>query len=415
MVIVLLIYLLLAYVHRTSPICLISYIMQAMSVLGALMIGYDIQISTFSELLILFFTIGVNIIVISSWKSFVPFQSIMSKEPGLFKNYSNVLMFLSALVLIVFTIITVLVYRFVDNIDAYKYGGENEYFLQTLPIPGVIITLVSFIYPLAFLLIPISFYYLYVNKYRYAIFCLLCSTGAVMYGLSFFSRWVPMCYILLFVVTFFLFKNLLPDRVNRIIKRIITIIAIICGTMFMIVTFQRFGEDTSNAASYSENMSSKSLITDPTLYSMFDYLSQSIPYGQDALSKFRGCTFSGQQTFNDVLKLLNSVGLVNYDSQNFSRLKSNLLGEYDIRFLGITAASVYDFGFLFTMILSVIYNLYVRYRTRRKNVTIEDFEKLFPLMLLPIMSIFFSLAYLMINILFFRFFIKSFLYILYKK
>ena len=116
-----------------------------------------------------------------------------------------------------------------------------------------------------------------------------------------------------------------------------------------------------------------------------------------------------------MLKLLNSVGLVNYDSQNFSRLKSNLLGEYDIRFLGMTAASVYDFGFLFTMLLAVIYNLYVRYRTRRKNVTIEDLENLFPLMLLPMMSIFFSLAYLMINILFFRFFIKSFLYILYKK
>ena len=255
MLFVIIVYLIATIIYRKRPICFIAFSMQLLSAIAAYSISVDLKLDSITDLFNLCFSIAVTFIIILPWR-FYTFKNdiIVAGSPNSIKKITSIIICVSLVVLLVFSIISFIVYSIVENVDEFKYEGGQEILLSTLPIPGPLLTLASFAFPLSFLLIPLFYYYVYIGNRRLSILCIIGSLGSIVYGLSFFSRWLPLCYALCFIAFYFLLHGLLPNKLNKYIKRFFILLLCIMSVLFLKVTYDRFGEDTNNAKSISNSI-----------------------------------------------------------------------------------------------------------------------------------------------------------------
>lgn len=189
---------------------------------------------------------------------------------------------------------------------------------------------------------------------------------------------------------FFLLRGTIAERHLKKIKKVFTLFLIFAIIVFIAITLSRFTDDNL----YAETIPSESFIQDPSLYSVFDYLSQWFFHNMYVLDNYKFETFNGQLSFQSLLELAGNYGIVDYNKDEFMKLRRLLWPEHYYKFTGYVAYMVYDFGYILATLFSALYYFLISRKCKVNNGVIS-LHKLFVIVLLiqiPLFSIFYSSA-----------------------
>lgn len=371
---------------KNRSIATFLYALQVLSLFLVFFIGDYYVLDSFNKYFNAFFSAFILIIIISPWTGFKKINEIVYLKKNKIKRFTNFLLMINLVIFISLSVISTFVFTFFDQINELKYSG-NFMDLLYVQFPFLIkgYLLAYYLHTLSYFLIVLHFYYLKYNNSKMALFCFILSLNLILYGLTFFSRWTLVNYILVYGLSFFLFKNVIPIKIRKIIQRTSTILGLIVVFVFVSISVSRFDGDIS----YANKIPRSSKVQDPTAYSLFDYISQSHQNGMKILDDYTFETFNGQNSFSSILKLLpNSIGFGEF---NYSENRKKLLPDNYWSFNGLVPELVYDFGYVLTFILALLYHLAIKkIKPRANSISLIKAFLLILLLQIPLLAIFYS-------------------------
>lgn len=403
----LLVYIGLLIAFRKHKLVLMLLLMQAFSVVSAIIINLedysDEPVSYFNMLFILLCTVTITL----PWKSVDNIEEIVIVNPRRVKKLTDILIVINALIFIVLLIVVVIVNKYVTDINQFKYteGEAMEFYYRMLPFNVRFFILAMYLYFLAYFMLPLHFYHLYNGDKKRALWCGLLSINTVLYGLTYFSRWVLLDYILYFMALWLICSRLIPAKIKKKEMKVMTVLFIAGVVAFLAISLSRFSENKD----YENRIPSKSRIQNTTLYSLLEYAGQSNQHGIYFLNRYDGRTFNGGNSFDQTRSFFQAIGLVG-PSQT-KDLKDKLWDGFT-GFPGWTVYIVYDFGYIGALIVCFIY-----FRMAGRSYRKIKLTRLFLISLLlhiPLSSIFYSVLDRTLFCLIILFFIKMYLNIPYN-
>ncbi|MBV5341811.1 MAG: hypothetical protein J0665_20030 [Deltaproteobacteria bacterium] len=172
-------------------------------------------------------------------------------------------------------------------------------------------------------------------------------------------------------------------------KKSIAVFLVISFIYLMYITNERFG----GGSYYSSRISSKSIIQDPFVYGLFDYLSQWYYNSMYLLDSYNFSTFKGQISLKPILDLMGQYYLIDYNPNNSLNIRMALWPDNWYTFNGLVAYFVYDYGYLITIALSLLYfNLIMIVRPYKNEISLNSLFVLVLLIQIPLMAIFYSMV-----------------------
>jgi oligosaccharide repeat unit polymerase len=371
---------------KNKSVATFLYGLQVLSLSLVFVIGDYYVLDSFNKYFNTFFTVFILIIIISPWKDFRKVSEIVFAQKNKIKRFTKFLLVINFVIFISLSVISVFVFTFFDQINELKYSG-NFMDLLYVQFPFLVkgYLLAYYLHTLSYFLIVLHFYYLKYNNSKMALFCFILSLNLILYGLTFFSRWTLVNYLLIYGLSFFLFKNAIPFKIRKKIQRTSTILGIILVFVFVSISISRFDEDIS----YANKIPRNSKVQDPTAYSLFDYISQSHRNGMNILEDYNFETFNGQNTFSTIIKLLpKNIGFGEF---NYAEDRIKLLPDNYWRFNGLVAELVYDFGYVLTLILALLYHLAIKkLKPKGNSISLIKAFLLILLLQIPLLAIFYS-------------------------
>ena len=174
-------------------------------------------------------------------------------------------------------------------------------------------------------------------------------------------------------------------KTQKIFKSTILIIITLLVWVFYVITLNRFGEYLQ----YGDALYSKSFITNPELYSIFDYAGQWYRNSNIVMNKYSFETLNGQLSFPLIMEILKKLQLITYDNLMVEMTLYKAWGENFYKFNGITANLLLDFGYIGATLFSIIYAITLRsLRPIKGKLTFNKLLMLGGLFMLPSMGIF---------------------------
>jgi len=383
-------FLLYALTRKSKSVAIIMILIQIVSLCGTFFIGNDYPIDTFFKAFNLVITAIILTLLIAPWIKVTNIKNIYVTNELKLKKMTYTLLILSFIPFIVLLPSAIFVHTLVDDINTFKYseGVSLDFYYNILPVNVRAFILATYLYYFSYFLIPLHFYYLGKKNIRLAILCFIFSLNVILYGLTFFSRWVVVIYILTYVSFFIILHNTVNQKLKKNVKVILIIVAIMSSIYFISTTSERFTDDRV----YAATVPSQSKIKDPVLYSYLDYLSQWYDNSNFLLNHYEGNIFNGQISLQHVLSLLSRYNIVRYNTENFKLLRRELWPDkYWYSFNGFVAYSIYDYGYILSMILILLYYCFMKkLRPKRNQITLINLFILALLIQLPLMAIFYS-------------------------
>jgi len=208
--------------------------------------------------------------------------------------------------------------------------------------------------PVSYLLIGLGFYYAYLRKGKLSIICFILSLNMPLCGMTSFSRTLPVVYFYLLMMYFLYSIYLYKSNLRK--KIIITLVVIILpvSIYFYNITENRFIDYQVNEL--------ESVVHNPLIYYGLDYNSMWIENGITVLSNYYSTdSIQYGKSTNAVMPFLyQTIGRfifgIEYIPENRRELRIDILPyPYYFSFNGLVAEWVFDFGYFFTLILSLIY------------------------------------------------------------
>ena len=143
---------------------------------------------------------------------------------------------------------------------------------------------------------------------------------------------------------------------------------------------------------YGDRIPQSSVIKDPIIFSLFDYASQSYSNGLYQLERFTNDkSLSGEQFFRDIHHFLNFFGLINWDVNESQELIDTAYDYDGGAFNGYTAPLVFNFGYISTFIISLLYFFTTKSNLYNKRIlTLDSMFFLILLLFIPTVSIFYT-------------------------
>lgn len=362
------------------------YAIQILSLCGVFFIGEYYVVNSFTKYFNTFFTILVLFIIISPWQKYRKINEIVFRRENKLRRFTKFLLLVNLIIFISLLFISVFVFTFFDEINELKYsGGFMGLLYAQFPILVKGYLLAYYLHPLSYFLIVLHFFYLKEGSSKMAIYCFVLSLNLVLYGLTFFSRWTIANYILIYLLTFFMFKSSIENRVRKKIIRISTILFALLLLLFISISINRFDEDIS----YANKIPKTSKIQDPTAYSFFDYVSQSHGNGMKILEDYNFRTFNGQSSLSPLLKLMKQYSII--DKFDYSKAREEMLPDNYWLFNGLVSELVYDFGYLITFFLAVFYHVAVKkLKPIGNSISLKNALLIVLLVQIPLFAIFYS-------------------------
>ena len=281
-----------------------------------------------------------------------------------------------------------------ESVADFKYGGGMEYFYNSpaFPIPFKIFILITYIANLSIIALPLHYYYLINGNKWKAVLALIASLAYVLRGLAYFSRSVPLQYIMLYGMFFLFFYKLFSRKAKRTMLSIVLIGASLLIVNMVLITNDRFEEHYSiNQTPYVQDK--EKYISEPTMVSYIDYLSMGYYDAYDLLERYDGTTFKGQVTFKEVLVLLNQYLGLPFSSDELQSLREKLWpGMWAKTFNGYVGYVVYDFGIIGSFLITLLYFLIIKQMCSgsKKSLELSKLIWLTLLIQIPLHSIFYS-------------------------
>lgn len=388
-VFILLFYIVLCLKYRRNKVLLVLLLLQVISVSCAILINLNSYSDVTNSYYNVPYILLITTLLILPWKKYGEIVAIYRVNEGRLKMLSNVLFIIASFSFVVLSVVAIVVQLYLGDTVINEFKDETtDFYYHMLPFDVHWYLLARVLYPFSYFLIPLHFYYLYIGNNKKGYMSAILSLNIVIYGLAFFSRWTLMLFVCLYMVFWFMFKDILPKKSMAREKKIIIYILAVLFIIFTAITLGRFSSDDGVSARYAEKIPSESPIQNPSLYSVMDYLGQSNSNGLFLLNNYKGQHFGFAYPLMGIQDLLSGIGLV--EPSNAFDLQEKHWGEYSDKFTGYTAYSVYDFGYLLSFLIAMGYFLVVF--KRKKSLYLYDLLTAVILIQIPVCSIYYSQA-----------------------
>ncbi|GAA3982706.1 hypothetical protein GCM10022246_38370 [Pedobacter ginsengiterrae] len=385
-----LIYFILLFIVYLKSKSVVTFfiLLQVVSLLGIVFIGQDFPIDTFFKFFNLLLTIVVLTLVIVPWQGFKNIKEITFANEAKLKKLTKFLLIISIFPFITFIVTSTFVFLFVDDINKFKYAeGVSDEFYYSLPFDVRAIILSAYLYGFSYFLIPLHFYYLAKKNYKLSFWCFLLSLNIILFGLTYFSRSAFVHYALIYISFLIILYGTLESRIKKIIKKTMVVSFVFILLYFVNVSLKRFTEDNL----YADTIPANSFIQDPVLYSYFDYLSQWYYNNMYVLNTYEFKNFNGQLSLQPLLTLLGQYGIISYDPAYYYSLRQQLWPLHWYSFNGFVAYSIYDMGYILTILFCSIYAfIVVRLKPKNNQMPLLNLFLIVLLVQIPILAIFYS-------------------------
>ncbi|PHV38905.1 O-antigen polymerase [Janthinobacterium sp. BJB304] len=378
------IYFAFTFRRKASPAIFLFFIYIS-SLIGAVAIGYDYKIDTEEKIWNFIFLALILAFFILPWNCLPYSVKIMMPDRQRLRTLTLVLLSINIIIFIVFSISIFYSFSSIVDYSAFKNGGESGDFIKALPINNTLYLLALYLHPTAYFLMPLHFYYLMTGNKKMSYLCLLFSLNVVLHGLTIFSRSGFIIFVFLYGAYLPFFYNKCSRKTKNTIKLSLGLLAASALTVFFFVTANRF----ENEIGYNDILDSNVYITNPIIFSLFDYGCQWYRNGSIVINSYQFESLNGQLSFPFPILIADKLGLVNYPIGEIETRLYVFWGAYYDRFNGITANILFDFGYVGTFIFAAIYSSFVLWLRPGKNgLPLAKLMAVAALFLLPAMGIF---------------------------
>lgn len=401
--IVLLFFLIFYYSAPKGSATKIFILLYLVSLCSNFLIGTDLSVRGFSDVLYASWTIIVLYIIISSWKSSFQIENIFCTN----EKKLNRFVFCVGSLCIIMTIgcfaIAYYVSQVVEDINVFKYRGGQEDTYASLGISMKPYLLAYILYPISYLFVPLIFYYLSKRHYKLTLWSLVCSLTSVAFGLAYFSRSHTTQYIMIMAISFWFYVKSLPKKIRLWTTRCVTIIVILIAASFVAISFSRF-----DGHEYSRQ-NTNAVLKNEVVYSMADYFGMWYPVGNDVFNMYHFEGFNGKIAFSGIDRFLHMVtfGAVPSYSMDLMKRRELLLKEHAGNFIGVSSYFLYDTGIIISLLILLFYNKRVKIlHSQNNSISIFHAMEQTILILLPLFGIFYSALDVILLLYFYWFVIK---------
>ncbi len=362
-------------------------LLQIVSFLSQFLVARSSEYESVKTLFNLIF-INLNLFLIIAPWCYAKITIIEIKNVIFFVFFRKILFKLLQLNILLNIFILVLVLIYIPDIASFKNEQSFRKLYEQIPYFANIFRYAYISQYLGYFAIPIFFYYVGKLEHKKSILALICACSSLISGFAFYSRAQIFTFVLTFFIYFLLVKNTFPLILQKKIIGIIKIISLIVVLLFLLITVVRF----SSMDYYSDRIPKKSIIKNPIIYSLIDYASQGYPNGINQLEVYtENKNLKGEQMFRDVYQILNFFKIINWNAEE-SQNKIDKAYNYDGgAFNGYTCHLVFNFGYLLTLLISIIYYLSIKFQLKnRLQISLEKMITLVLLLVIPTVSIFYS-------------------------
>jgi oligosaccharide repeat unit polymerase len=327
------------------------------------------------------------LLIIKPWSHANIFR-IENNTIDYFYFFKKILYILLSVNLFLNLVILILVLIYLPDIAAFKAESAYLNLYDQIPYFANIFRYAYTTQNTGYLAIPIFYFYLKNQDKKESIFAFLLSSSSLLSGFAFYSRAQIFTYTLIFIIYFYLIKKTLPSFIQFKVSKFIRYSFLTIVFLFLVITYSRF----SAMDYYGDRIPQNSVIKDPIIYSLFDYASQSYSNGLYQLDRFnKSYGLHGEQFLRDVYQILNFFGLVNWDVKESQELIDAAYDYDGGAFNGYTAPLVFNFGYISTFLISLLYFFIIKSKLKnKKTLSLNSMFFLVLLLFIPTVSIFYS-------------------------
>jgi oligosaccharide repeat unit polymerase len=375
-------------IKKNNSIGIYLIFLQFVSMIGAILINKDYPIDTISKAVNLIYTIVILSIIIYPWTKVNKFNTVIVCDEVKVDRVTYVLIALLIMPFIQSLISAIYAYDYVDNIIEFR--ADQHYldaFNATRPGNQKLFSISYLVVPLGGFMVPLHLYYLGKRRFILSIICLVLSLTAILTGLSAYSRSSVVGYVLSYLAMLYLLRKFIGVSLMSVIKKYIIILFGAIVFYFNMISLLRFND-------YREY--SSDLFGDyPVLFAYIDYMSMWYSNSMTLLDGYKFITFNGGASLFDVINKLNGISFLNLhiDTDSYINLRNKLWPVNYWTFNGFVCDSVFDYGYLFAVIFSLLYFAVVMRITKKINsIRIENLLLIYILIQVPVFSIYYSVV-----------------------
>jgi oligosaccharide repeat unit polymerase len=376
----------LLYNKGKAPVRILI-MLQVLSIFTQFLVARHIKyesITTFWN--ILFINLNIFLIILP-WSSF-KINNIFLKNKNKFQFFKKILYKFLFIHILINTVILVIILIFIPDISAFKSAGAFVDLYEQIPYFANVFRYAFTSQNLGYLAIPICFYHLGKSEVKKSRNALIYASSSLISGFAFYSRAQIFTFTVVFIVYFFLVKRTLPLNLQRKTYSILKKVSFLLISLFLIITVVRF----SAMDYYGDRIPEESIIKDPIVYSLVDYASQGYSNGINQLENYsKKKNLKGEQMFRDVYQVLNFFGILTWDAENYQDRVDKAYNYDSGAFHAYTTHLVFNFGYVLTLLISLIYCFFISFKLKnRSDISLETMYVLALLLIIPIVSIFYS-------------------------
>lgn len=357
----------LVFIRKTKSTAILLSFILFVSLFAGLLVGNEPQIDSLLDIFNIIFTIIILLIIISPFRKFGQINEIVSTDHKKLNRLTMILICAGVASMIINAYVVNKVWtEGITNYTAFKVTEMGSEFIYTIPVNHFFVTMASILSPVSYMLLGLTFYYIYAEKYKLALLCFLLSFNMPLQGLTIFSRSSAVTFLLLIVAYVVYTYNILTKRQKKSII-ILTVVSFLFMAVFLTeISVNRF----ENYA-----VDEQSLISDPILYSIFHYMSQWNKNGIFVMSNYYSLDSLqwGIGTNSFFPWLFNFMGI--HEGVSLAEAREAVWPTpYYYTFNGLVACLLFDFGYTGTLAFSLLFAfISKRLAPIKHKVSIEKF------------------------------------------
>ncbi len=398
------IYALLALKYRKQRLVLLFLLLQIASLVSVIVVQLDDYSDNDKTLFNVILMIALTLPIILPYKSYSYITTIKQIPTKKFNKLSTLLFIIGGFSFIFLLATALFVNLMVSDINAFRQeeGAAVDFYYKVLPFDVRFFILAYSLYYFSYFFIPLHFYCQYIGDKKRATIYLILSCNLILYGLTFFSRWAIVLFVLLYTAHWVCYSKLIPEKERKKELKWMKIVGVALAAFFLMVTFSRF----ENATAYErEQVNPDALVKNTSVYSMFDYLGKSNSRSLYYLNDYKGRTFGGRYLISETQNFFSIIRIV--PPLDVRDCTDKIWTEYQGTFRTYACYLFFDVGYIFAIVLSII--IMAMLGRRGKIISFDKYIVSSLFMMVPICSIFFSYLNVFLLCLIFHGFIKLFL------
>lgn len=377
----------------------ILVLLQAVSFALAPIVGLTVKFNTVRTFFNTIFCLVNLYLITEPWRN-TKFNSIEIEDEGFFRYYKKVLYIVLDFTIVNNLMVLLIVFTHMSSIATFKALNGYQELYDSVPYFGLMFRYTEITKNFGLLALPIWVYYLKNNSLTKAKQAFLKSTATLIAAVANYSRAQILVYTIVCICFYYYTNCTLGERIKRIIKKIIKCAILVFGIGMTTITVNRFSSPTMSY--YSDRIPDNSLVKSATVYSVCSYASMGFRNGIEQLELHKiDDVMYGEPVFYQLLQTLSYFHLISWDSDDYQQRlhevydKEGLtVGVNEINsesvFHGYTCSMIKMFGYIGTLLISILYFRYVKRKSMQRVVSIKSLTILLFLLIVSSNSIFYS-------------------------